>query len=182
MPERLLGAIREHRAIATVGDATDRTAPRHAYGQRHGASVEVEPRRTLVDVFCYDFGYTGTHVGCEQGVCGSCTVLLDGTVRSCLLFGVQADGADVRTVEGLGDQEHLSPLQEIFSSSHALQCGFCTPGFLMLATAFLRDHPSPSDEEFRHRCSNLCRCTGYQNILRAVRLAADAVADPSTEP
>ena len=111
-------------------------------------------------------------------------MLLDGEpVRSCLLFGVQADGADVRTVEGLGDQEHLSPLQEIFSSSHALQCGFCTPGFLMLATAFLRDHPSPSDEEIREAmASNLCRCTGYQNILRAVRRAADAVADPATLP
>jgi aerobic-type carbon monoxide dehydrogenase small subunit (CoxS/CutS family) len=147
-------------------------------------TVEVEPRRTLVDVLRHDLRYTGTHVGCEQGVCGSCTVLLDGEpVRSCLVFGVQADAADVRTVEGLGDQEHLSPLQEIFSSSHALQCGFCTPGFLMLATAFLRDHPSPSDEEIREAmASNLCRCTGYQNILRAVRLAADAVADPSTEP
>jgi carbon-monoxide dehydrogenase small subunit len=146
--------------------------------------VEVEPRRTLVDVLRHDLGYTGTHVGCEQGVCGSCTVLLDGEpVRSCLLFGVQADGADVRTVEGLGDQEHLSPLQEIFSSSHALQCGFCTPGFLMLATAFLRDHPSPSDEEIREAmASNLCRCTGYQNILRAVRRAADAVADPAAGP
>lgn len=140
--------------------------------------VEVEPRRTLVDVLRHDLGYTGTHVGCEQGVCGSCTVLLDGEpVRSCLLFGVQADGADVRTVEGLGDQEHLSPLQEIFSSSHALQCGFCTPGFLMLATAFLRDHPSPSDEEIREAMSsNLCRCTGYQNIVKSILDAAGSMA------
>jgi carbon-monoxide dehydrogenase small subunit len=138
--------------------------------------VEVEPRRTLVDVLRHDLGYTGTHVGCEQGVCGACTVLLDGEpVRSCLVFGVQADGAQVQTVEGLGDQEHLSSLQEIFSSAHALQCGFCTPGFLMLVTAFLRDHPSPSDAEIREAvASNLCRCTGYQNILRAVRTAADA--------
>ncbi len=146
--------------------------------------VEVEPRRTLVDVLRHDLGYTGTHVGCEHGVCGACTVLLDGEpVRSCLIFGVQADGADVRTVEGLGDQEHLSPLQEIFSSSHALQCGFCTPGFLMLATAFLREHPSPTDEEIREAmASNLCRCTGYQNILRAVRRAADARAGDDTAP
>ena len=140
--------------------------------------VEVEPRRTLVDVLRHDLGYAGTHVGCEQGVCGACTVLLDGEpVRSCLVFGVQADGAQVQTVEGLGDQEHLSALQEIFSSAHALQCGFCTPGFLMLVTAFLRDHPSPSDAEIREAvASNLCRCTGYQNILRAVRTAADAAA------
>ena len=140
----------------------------------------MEGRRLLVDFLRHDLGLHGTHVGCEQGVCGACTVLLDGEpVRSCLVFGVQADGADVRTVEGLGDQEHLSPLQEIFSSSHALQCGFCTPGFLMLATAFLRDHPSPSDEEIREAvASNLCRCTGYQNILRAVRRAADAGAVP----
>lgn len=140
--------------------------------------VEVESRRTLVDVLRHDLGYTGTHVGCEQGVCGACTVLLDGEpVRACLVFGVQADGAQVQTVEGLGDQENLSPLQEIFSSAHALQCGFCTPGFLMLVTAFLRDHPSPSDAEIREAvASNLCRCTGYQNILRAVRTASDATA------
>ena len=140
--------------------------------------VEVESRRTLVDVLRHDLGYTGTHVGCEQGVCGACTVLLDGEpVRACLVFGVQADGAQVQTVEGLGDQENLSPLQEIFSSAHALQCGFCTPGFLMLVTAFLRDHRSPSDAEIREAvASNLCRCTGYQNILRAVRAAADATA------
>lgn len=137
--------------------------------------VEVEPRRTLVDVLRHDLGYTGTHVGCEHGVCGACTILLDGEpVRSCLVFGVQADGSEVRTVESLGDPEHLSPLQEIFSSSHALQCGFCTPGFLMLATAFLGENPSPTDEEIREAmASNLCRCTGYQNILRAVRRAAD---------
>jgi carbon-monoxide dehydrogenase small subunit len=146
--------------------------------------VELEPRRTLVDVLRHDLGYTGTHVGCEQGVCGACTVLLDGEpVRACLVFGVQAEGTDIRTVEGLGDPEHLSPLQEIFSSSHALQCGFCTPGFLMLATAFLRDHPAPSDGEIREAmAANLCRCTGYQNILRAVRLAADALADPDAFP
>ena len=151
-------------------------------GREH--ELAVEARRTLADMLRHDLGYTGTHLGCEHGICGACTVLVDGCpVRACLMFGVQADGADVRTVEGLGDQEHLSPLQEIFSSSHALQCGFCTPGFLMLTTAFLRDHPSPSDEEIREAmASNLCRCTGYQNILRAVRRAADAVADPASEP
>jgi aerobic-type carbon monoxide dehydrogenase small subunit (CoxS/CutS family) len=138
-------------------------------------NVEVEPRRTLVDVLRHDLGYTGTHVGCEHGVCGACTVLLDDEpVRSCLVFAVECDGSRVVTVEGLGDQDRLSPLQEIFSASHALQCGFCTPGFLMLATAFLRDHPSPTDDDIRETmASNLCRCTGYQNILRAVRAAAD---------
>ena len=147
-------------------------------------TADVEPRMLLAHVIREEFGLTGTHVGCDTTSCGACTVLLDGEpVRSCLLFGVQVEAADVRTVEGLGDQEHLSPLQEIFSSSHALPCGFCTPGFLMLATAFLRDHPSPSDDEIREAMSsNLCRCTGYQNILRAVRRAADAIADPSTEP
>jgi len=141
--------------------------------------LEVEPRRTLVDVLRHDLGYTGTHVGCEQGVCGSCTVLLDGEpVRSCLLFGVQADGADVRTVEGLGDQEHLSPLQEIFSSSHALQCGFCTPGMLLTALDLLQTNPRPTEEEIRHGLSAvLCRCTGYQGIIAAVAAAA-RVLDP----
>ena len=131
--------------------------------------VVVEPRRTLVDVLRHDLGYTGTHVGCEHGVCGACTVLLEGEpVRSCLIFGVQADGCRIDTVEGLGDDSHLSPLQEAFSARHALQCGFCTPGFLMLATAFLRDNPDPTDEEIREAmASNLCRCTGYRNILEA---------------
>ena len=136
--------------------------------------VEVEPRRTLVDVLRHDLGYTGTHVGCEQGVCGACTVLLDGEpVRSCLVFGVQADGAQVQTVEGLGDQEHLSPLQEIFSSAHALQCGFCTPGMMLTAAALLEDTPNPTDDDIRWAISgNLCRCTGYQNIINAVQWAA----------
>ena len=144
--------------------------------------VEVEPRRTLVDVLRHDLGYTGTHVGCEQGVCGSCTVLLDGEpVRSCLLFGVQADGADVRTVEGLGDQEHLSPLQEIFSSSHALQCGFCTPGMLMTTRALLDRNPDPSEQEIREAISGqICRCTGYTAIVRSVQWAAAEEAGTRT--
>jgi aerobic-type carbon monoxide dehydrogenase small subunit (CoxS/CutS family) len=144
--------------------------------------VVVEPRRTLVDVLRHDLGYTGTHVGCEHGVCGACTVLFDGEpVRSCLIFGVQADGFRIDTVEGLGDESRLSPLQEVFSARHALQCGFCTPGFLMLATAFLRDNLDPTDEEIREAmASNLCRCTGYRNILDAVREAAEAMRRPSS--
>jgi aerobic-type carbon monoxide dehydrogenase small subunit (CoxS/CutS family) len=136
--------------------------------------VAVEARRTLADVLRHDLGYTGTHLGCEHGICGACTVLLDGRpVRSCLVFGVQADDAEVETVEGLGSREALSPLQDAFSEHHALQCGFCTPGFLMLATALLRENPDPTDEEIREAmASNICRCTGYQTIIEAVRAAA----------
>jgi aerobic-type carbon monoxide dehydrogenase small subunit (CoxS/CutS family) len=136
--------------------------------------VAVEARRTLADVLRHDLGYTGTHLGCEHGICGACTVLLDGRpVRACLVFGVQADDGEVETVEGLGTREALSPLQEAFTEHHALQCGFCTPGFLMLATALLRENPDPSDAEIREAmASNLCRCTGYQSIVEAVRAAA----------
>jgi aerobic-type carbon monoxide dehydrogenase small subunit (CoxS/CutS family) len=143
-------------------------------GQRR--EVAVEPRRTLSDVLRHDLGYTGTHVGCEHGICGACTVLLDGApTRSCLVFGVQADDCEIETVEGLADGDELNPLQEAFSEHHGLQCGFCTPGFLMLATALLRENPRPSDDEIRDAmASNLCRCTGYQGILDAVRAAADA--------
>jgi aerobic-type carbon monoxide dehydrogenase small subunit (CoxS/CutS family) len=144
-------------------------------GTRH--EVAVESRRTLADVLRHDLGYTGTHLGCEHGICGACTVLVDGQpTRSCLVFGVQADDAEVETVEGLaGDDGALSPLQDAFSAHHALQCGFCTPGFLMLATALLRENPEPSDDEIREAmASNICRCTGYQSILEAVRAAADA--------
>ena len=146
--------------------------------------VEVEPRRTLVDVLRHDLGYTGTHVGCEQGVCGACTVLLDGEpVRSCLVFGVQADGADVRTVEGLGDQEHLSPLQEIFSSAHALQCGFCTPGMLLTAQELLAQGGVPDRARIReHMSGNYCRCTGYQAIVDAVEAVAQARAGAPGAP
>jgi carbon-monoxide dehydrogenase small subunit len=143
-------------------------------GARH--DVAVEARRTLADVLRHDLGYTGTHLGCEHGICGACTVLVDGEpTRSCLVFGVQADDTEIETVEGLaGGDGALNPLQDAFSEHHALQCGFCTPGFLMLATALLRDNPDPSDDEIREAmASNICRCTGYQSILEAVRAAAD---------
>jgi carbon-monoxide dehydrogenase small subunit len=136
----------------------------------------VEPRKTLADFLREDLGLTGTHLGCEHGVCGACTVLLDGRpVRSCLVFAVQADGSEVTTVEGIaGDGGELSPVQAAFRECHGLQCGFCTPGFVVSVTAFLRDNPHPTDEEIREELSgNLCRCTGYQGIIKAVRLAAD---------
>jgi aerobic carbon-monoxide dehydrogenase small subunit len=133
----------------------------------------VESRRSLADCLREDLELTGTHVGCEHGVCGACTVLLDGRpVRSCLMLAVQAQGAAVTTVEGLAEGERLSPLQEAFHECFALQCGFCTPGFLVLATAFLRDHPAPGREQVRRALSsNLCRCTGYHNIVDAVVMA-----------
>jgi len=142
-------------------------------GARH--EVAVESRRTLADVLRHDLGYTGTHLGCEHGICGACTVLVDGQpTRACLMFGVQADDCAVETVEGLaGEDGALNPLQDAFAEHHALQCGFCTPGFLMLATALLRENPDPSDDEIREAmASNICRCTGYQSILEAVRAAA----------
>ena len=125
----------------------------------------------------HDLGYTGTHLGCEHGICGACTVLLDGQpVRACLVFGVQADGSEVRTVEGLADGEQLSDLQQAFSDHHALQCGFCTPGFLMLAEAYLAERASAdglTEAEVRELvASNLCRCTGYQGIVEAVLATA----------
>jgi carbon-monoxide dehydrogenase small subunit len=137
--------------------------------------VRVEPRRTLADALREDCGLTGTHLGCEHGVCGACTVLVDGDpVRSCLIFAVQAKGAAIRTVEGLANGAELHPLQQAFWDHHGLQCGFCTPGFLMLAAAVLEQQPTIGDEELRHvLASNLCRCTGYQNIIKAVRAAAD---------
>ena len=147
----------------------------------NGADVTrtVEVRRTLVDFLREDAGLTGTHIGCEHGVCGACTVLLDGQpVRSCLIFAVQADGAEVTTVEALGTVEALSPLQQAFAEHHALQCGFCTPGFLMTAHALLRDDPHPSDETIRDALGgHLCRCTGYQTIFEAVRAAASRGAE-----
>jgi carbon-monoxide dehydrogenase small subunit len=137
--------------------------------------LRVEPRRTLADALREDRGLTGTHLGCEHGVCGACTVLVDGEpVRSCLMFAVQAEGAAIRTVEGLANGEELHPLQQAFWDHHGLQCGFCTPGFLMLAAGVLEKQPMIGDEELRHvLASNLCRCTGYQNIIKAVRAAAD---------
>jgi aerobic carbon-monoxide dehydrogenase small subunit len=141
-------------------------------GREH--HVSVEPRRTLVDVLRDDCHLTGTHIGCEHGVCGACTILLDDKpIRSCLMFGVQAEGKKIRTVEGLADGETLHPLQKAFWENHGLQCGFCTPGFLMLAAGALQETPDMSDEEIKELLSsNLCRCTGYQNIIKAVRLAA----------
>jgi aerobic carbon-monoxide dehydrogenase small subunit len=137
-------------------------------------AVTVEPRRTLVDVIRDDCGLTGTHIGCEHGVCGACTILLDGEpMRSCLMFAVQAHGRSIRTVEGLQQGERLHPMQEAFIRHHGLQCGFCTPGFLMLAVGVLEKRPDLSDEELIDiLSSNLCRCTGYENIIKAVRAAA----------
>jgi carbon-monoxide dehydrogenase small subunit len=134
----------------------------------------VDVRRTLADFLREDAGLTGTHLGCEHGVCGACTILLDGQpVRSCLVFAVQTDGSEITTVEALGRPDALSPLQQAFRDHHALQCGFCTPGFLMSAYALLRDVPHPSDEEIRDVLGgHLCRCTGYQGIVEAVRAAA----------
>jgi carbon-monoxide dehydrogenase small subunit len=136
----------------------------------------VDARRLLSDYLRHDLGLTGTHVGCEHGVCGCCTVLLDGRpVRSCLLLAVQVRGRELTTVEGLApDGAPLHPVQEAFKECHGLQCGFCTPGFLLVATAFLRDHPEPTDTEIEEAISgNLCRCTGYANIRRSVRRAAE---------
>jgi carbon-monoxide dehydrogenase small subunit len=134
----------------------------------------VEPRLLLSDFIRQDLGLTGTHVGCEHGVCGACTILFDGEpARSCIMLAVQADGHKLQTVEGLaGPAGELNPLQTAFRNAHALQCGFCTPGFLMTLTSFLRENPSPSDPEIRDALSaNLCRCTGYHHIVEATKLA-----------
>ena len=137
-------------------------------------AIRVDPRRTLVDAIRDDCGQTGTHIGCEHGICGACTVLLDGEpVRSCLMFAVQAEGCQIRTVEGLANGDELHPLQQAFIDHHGLQCGFCTPGFLMLAANALEQNPDIDDAEMLDiLSSNLCRCTGYQNIVKAVRAAA----------
>ncbi len=134
---------------------------------------EVGPRTTLVDFLRHELGLTGTHVGCEHGVCGACTIIKDGkAVRSCLMLAVQADGAELQTVEGLHGDNGLHPIQEAFIEKHGLQCGFCTPGFLMTTVELLGDHPDPSDEDIREALGgNLCRCTGYQSIMESVRLA-----------
>jgi carbon-monoxide dehydrogenase small subunit len=139
-----------------------------------------EPRVTLADFLRDELGLTGTHIGCEHGVCGACTVLMDGrSVRSCLVLAVQAQGRELRTVEGLAAPDGtLHPIQEAFSLEHGLQCGFCTPGFLMTVHELLADDPDPSEEEIRRRLSgNLCRCTGYQNIVAAVRRASELVRE-----
>jgi carbon-monoxide dehydrogenase small subunit len=137
-------------------------------------AIAVEPRRTLADAIREDCGQTGTHIGCEHGSCGACTVIVDGEpVRSCLMFAVQADGRKIRTVEGLANGEKLHAMQQAFMDHHGLQCGFCTPGFLMLAVGVLEREPDISDEALLDvLSSNLCRCTGYQNIIKAVQAAA----------
>jgi carbon-monoxide dehydrogenase small subunit len=143
-------------------------------GIRH--ELNVEPRWLLVDVIRDTLGLTGTHIGCEHGVCGTCTVLLDGeTVRSCLMLAAGADGAEIVTVEGLSGGDGLNPLQEAFREAQGLQCGFCTPGMLMIAHELLRENPTPSEQDIREAISaNLCRCTGYQGIVEAVGLAASS--------
>ena len=146
-------------------------------------SIRVEPRKTLVDAIRDDCGQTGTHIGCEHGVCGTCTIIVDdAAVRSCLMFAVQAQGKKIRTVEGLADGDKLHPLQESFIKHHGLQCGFCTPGFLMLAVNVLERQPDIGDEELLDvLSSNLCRCTGYQNIIAAVRDAANEMRRQSLQ-
>lgn len=153
--------------------------------QRYAVSVnvngeqvqrQVEVRLLLSDFLRHELGLTGTHVGCEHGVCGACTVLFDGApIRSCLILAVQADGHAIQTVEGLSPgPDHLHPLQEAFWEAHGLQCGFCTPGFLMTLVPFLEGNPNPTEGEIREAISgNLCRCTGYQHIVEAVKMAAD---------
>ena len=135
--------------------------------------LRLEPRRTLLDAIREECGLTGTHMGCEHGVCGACTVLLEGQpIRACLMFAVQAEGAAIRTIEGLAVGDALNPVQRAFIAHHGVQCGFCTPGFLMLATGVLERDADISDDELREvLSSNLCRCTGYQNIVTAVRAA-----------
>ena len=138
----------------------------------------IEPRLLLSDFIRHELGLSGTHVGCEQGVCGACTILLDGLpVRSCLMFAVQAEGHRIRTVEDLGTMEDLHPLQEAFWEAHGLQCGFCTPGILMSVLPFLEANPDPSEEAAKKVIEgNLCRCTGYQHIIDAVMLAAEKMS------
>lgn len=168
--------------ISQVALADERRITLRVNGREHSRTVSV--RMTLVDFLREVLGLTGTHVGCEHGVCGACTILLDGSaIRSCLLFAVQADGADITTVEALGTPDHLHPLQEAFRDHHGLQCGFCTPGFLMTSVAFLRETPDPTDEQIREVLGgNLCRCTGYQGIVEAVRDAAQRLQTTGPEP
>lgn len=147
-------------------------------------SVTIEDHWLLADVLREKLGLTGTHLGCEHGACGACSVMVDGeVVRSCLMLAVQADGREITTVEGLGDPEHLSPVQEGFVREHGLQCGFCTPGFIVTATHFLKQHPHPTRQEVREGLSgNICRCTGYQQIVNAVMWAADAMENRASSP
>jgi aerobic carbon-monoxide dehydrogenase small subunit len=147
--------------------------------------VQVPARRLLSDALRHDLGLTGTHVGCEHGVCGACTVLLDGDpVRACLVFAVSAEGQEITTVEGLAEPDgRLSPVQQAFRECHGLQCGFCTPGFLTTITAGLRENPTPTEDEARDMIAgNLCRCTGYQNIVAAVCRAAEITQESGEAP
>jgi len=141
---------------------------------------QVEPRLLFSDFLRHELGLTGTHVGCEHGVCGACTIMFDGeSVRSCLMFAVQADGHEIMTVEGLTtDKDDLHPLQQSFWEAHGLQCGYCTPGILMTMIPFLKQNPNPTEDEIRHALSgNLCRCTGYQHIVDAVKLASEKMRE-----
>ena len=140
-------------------------------------SATVEPRMLLVDFLRHELGMTGTHIGCEHGVCGACTILLDGrTARSCLHFAVAVDGSEVDTVEGVASQDLLHPIQEAFHQHHALQCGYCTPGFLMTTIELLKQNPNPDEAAIRRALTNnICRCTGYTNIIKAVAAAAAAL-------
>lgn len=149
-------------------------------GQAYSASVE--PRTTLVDLLRGELGLTGTHVGCEHGVCGACTILVNGqAVRSCIMLAVQADGAELMTVEGLSEDGQLHPIQQAFIDRRGLQCGFCTPGFLMSVYELLQHNPQPSDEEIKDALGGeLCRCTGYQSILKSVHLAAAKLRGETT--
>ncbi len=162
------------------------TTPLRLYVNGDRYDLDVEPRRTLADALRDDCGLTGTHLGCEHGVCGACTVLVDGQpVRSCLMFAVQAEGSSVRTVEGLApDDDTLHPVQQAFWDNHGLQCGFCTPGFLTLITGYLEENPAADEEELRDvLSSNLCRCTGYQNIIKATLAAQKTMnAESGAEP
>jgi carbon-monoxide dehydrogenase small subunit len=139
---------------------------------------EVEPRLLLSDFIRHDLGLFGTHVGCEHGMCGACTILFDGEpVRSCLIFAVQANGHEIKTVESLGSPDNLHPLQEAFHEKHGLQCGFCTPGFLMTVVPFLEEHPHPTEDEIREAIDgNICRCTGYEKIIESVQTAAEKMS------
>lgn len=138
----------------------------------------VEPRMLLSDFIRFELGLGGTHVGCEHGVCGTCTILFDGQpTRSCITFAVQADGHSIETVESLGTPENMNTLQKAFQEKHGAQCGFCTPGILMTMTAFLKENPHPTEEEIREGIDgNLCRCTGYQNIIESVKLASEQMS------
>jgi carbon-monoxide dehydrogenase small subunit len=163
----------------------ERTIRLTVNGRAYEKTVEV--RKTLADFLREDLELTGTHLGCEHGVCGACTIIVDGgAVRSCLLLAAQMNGKELQTVEGLADGDTLNPLQQAFWENHGLQCGFCTPGFLMTLTCFLRDNPDPTEEEIRVGISgNLCRCTGYKNIVTSARAAAEklraigAAGDPA---